>query len=173
MNSAWPDNSPAPAVASPPPRSSRAFTVIELLFIVTFVVFAAALLVWIFSQKLAAESRLADARLYAMGLTLYANDHHGEYPTNLSQTLPYVQATKAVPGGTNGFELLFHGSATDLTNAIASRVIVLRGDSIEDRDGKWIRVYGFADGHSEAHIEPENNFADWERQHSVALNQNR
>jgi len=149
---------------------SSAFTVIELLFIITFVGVVTALLVWMFFQKLVAESRLADARLYSLGLILYANDHHGDYPTNLSQTLPYVRATKAVPGGTNGFELLFHGPATDLTNAIASRVIVLRSDATKDRDGKWVRVYGFADGHSEAHHEPENNFADWERQHSVELN---
>jgi hypothetical protein len=148
------------------------FTVIELLFIVTFIGVVTALLVWLFFQKLAAESRLADARLFSMGMTLYANDHQRQYPTNLSQTLPYVRAAHAVSGGTNGFEILFHGSTDDLTNAIASRVIVLRSDSLQDRDGKWTRVYGFADGHSEPHVEPDNNFADWERQHSAELNRN-
>ena len=30
-------------------------------------------------------------------------------------------------------------------------------------DGKWVRAYGFADGHSEIHAAPDGRFEEWEK----------
>jgi len=34
-------------------------------------------------------------------------------------------------------------------------------------DGRWKKIYGFADGHVEIHVEPSGNFEVWESQHMV------
>jgi len=48
----------------------------------------------------------------------------------------------------------------------------LRGDRSKQfgRRFEWSRIYGFADGHCETPDERDANFADWEHQHSVAMN---
>jgi hypothetical protein len=102
---------------------------------------------------------------------MYANDHGRQFPKNLNQTLAYLgQANLATY--TNLFEILFQGSLDDFTNPplIAGRIIVLRSASWLDQDGKWARIYGFADGHCETHLESENNFTNWEYLHSAAVN---
>ena len=35
-------------------------------------------------------------------------------------------------------------------------------------DGKWVKVYGFADGHSEIHKEADGNFEAWEKERIIA-----
>jgi hypothetical protein len=50
--------------------------------------------------------------------------------------------------------------------------IVLREAQSWYRNGKWVRIYGFADGHSEAHTEADGNFDAWEREHVVQLKNN-
>jgi hypothetical protein len=114
---------------------------------------------------------LTDARQCCLGMIMYANDHGRQFPKNLNQTLAYLgQANLATY--TNLFEILFQGSLNDFTNPplIAGRIIVLRSASWRDQDGKWARIYGFADGHCETHLESENNFTNWENLHSAALN---
>jgi prepilin-type processing-associated H-X9-DG protein len=34
-------------------------------------------------------------------------------------------------------------------------------------DGKWVKTYGFADGHAEIHTEPNGNFDDYEKDRMV------
>jgi hypothetical protein len=114
-----------------------------------------------------------DGRLYCTGMLLYALDNQNRYPTNLSQTLPYLWQSRLMPNRTNGFEILFHGSINDFSNSVASRIIVMRSEAWLDQDRKWARIYGFADGHCETHSEPRDNFDDWESQHSVVMNRSR
>jgi hypothetical protein len=64
------------------------------------------------------------------------------------------------------FEIVYVGSLTNLTNA-AETVVLREKRASRTRDGKWQKTYGFADGHSEVHTEPDGNFDDWESQHIV------
>ncbi|HWY29821.1 MAG TPA: hypothetical protein VNX46_03645 [Candidatus Acidoferrum sp.] len=115
---------------------------------------------------------LSDAQHYCLGMILYAVENKNHFPKNLKQTLPYLRQANLAPTDTNGFEVLFQGSLDDFTNSplMASRIIVLRSAPWRDQDGKWARIYGFADGHCETHLESENNFTNWENLHSGALN---
>jgi hypothetical protein len=115
----------------------------------------------------------SDAQHYCLGMILYAGENKNHFPKNLNQTLPYLRQANLAPTDTNGFEVLFQGSLDDFTNSpsMSSRTIVLRSASWRDQDGKWVRIYGFADGHCETHLESDNNFTNWEILHSAALNQ--
>ena len=116
-----------------------------------------------------------DARQYCLGMILYADDHGRHYPTNLNQTLPYLRQGNYSPANTNEFEILFQGSIDFFTNSpsMAGRTIVLRSESWLNPDGKWARIYGFADGHCETHFETVNDFTNWENLHLQASNHTR
>jgi hypothetical protein len=112
-----------------------------------------------------------DARQCCLGMIMYANDHGRQFPKSLNQTLAYLgQANLATY--TNLFEIRFQGSLDDFTDSpsMASRIIVLRSAAWRDQDGKWARIYGFADGHCATHLESNNDFTNWENLHSAALN---
>ena len=111
--------------------------------------------------------KLNDAKLYCLGILLYAEKHQNLFPTNLDRTLPYLGAANRLPSGTNHFDVLYQGSLADLPNPMTNGIIVIRSDPWQGKDGRWTRIYGFADGHCEAHYETEDNFDAWEKQHSV------
>lgn len=113
-------------------------------------------------------SCLHDAKLYCLGVLLYAEKHTNMCPAHLNQTLPYLRAANRLPNGTNHFEILYHGSLDKLPNPMTNGIIALRSDSWQTSDGKWVRVYGFTDGHCEAHTETNNNFAAYEKEHSLS-----
>ena len=116
-------------------------------------------------------STLGDAKSYAFGMIIYAHNHSEMFPTNLSQTLPYVR--NAMPSGTNHFEILYHGTA-NLPGKMANGMepyadgIILRSGSWQTTDGKWVRIYGFLDSSCKAHFEPDDNFTAWEKEHTLS-----
>ena len=112
-------------------------------------------------------SRFNDAKAYCLGLLLYSGKHGHMFPSNLDQTLPYLSAANCLPSGTNHFDLLYRGSANSLPNPITNGIIVIRGGASQMGNGRWIRVYGFADGHCEMHSEIDGNFFNWEKEHSL------
>lgn len=116
-----------------------------------------------------ADARFEDARLYCLGMILYAEKHENLCPTNLDETLIYLRDGSRVPSGTNHFEILYHGSFYELPNPMTNDgIVILRSDPWQETDGTWKRVYGFADGHCEEHSESDGNFEAWEKQHSLA-----
>lgn len=113
------------------------------------------------------STKLNDAKLYCLGILLYAEKHQNECPTNLSQTLPYLHAADRFPSRTNHFEILYRGSFSKLPNPMRNGIILIRSESWKTTNGKSVRIYGFADGHCEAHVAPDGDFTAWEKQHSL------
>jgi hypothetical protein len=109
-----------------------------------------------------ALSRFDDAKIYCMGMLLYAQKNQNIFPTNLNLTLPYLKESGRLPTGTNRFEILNQGSFLQLTNPAS---IVIRSEVWRGKSQKWTRIYGFADGHCEVHSEADGNFDAWEKRH--------
>lgn len=110
---------------------------------------------------------LNDGKLYCLGILLYAAKHNNMVPTNLDQTLPYLRADNRSLSGTNHFDLRYHGSLNKLPHPMTNGIILIRSDSWRGKNGKWIRIYGFADGHCVVRVESNTNFAAWEKLHSL------
>ena len=89
-------------------------------------------------------------------MILYATENKNYFPSDLGLTLPYLRQANHTLAETNGFEILYRGSLNNFCNSpsIASRRIVLRSAPWQGQDGKWARIYGFADGHCETTISP-------------------
>jgi prepilin-type processing-associated H-X9-DG protein len=63
--------------------------------------------------------------------------------------------------------LLIQGSALTSIRE-PSRTIAIREAKPWFSSGKWIKTYGFADGHVEVRPEPPEGFEGWEKQHGLA-----
>jgi len=121
-------------------------------------------------------ARSRAAKNFLLAFMLYAGDNQGRFPASFDQAARYFpDAFNADPASddlaefvqaTNQFEIVYRGSRDALTNA--RNVIVLRERQARQwPDGKWSKVYGFADGRSESHGEAEGNLDAWEKQHIV------
>jgi hypothetical protein len=80
-----------------------------------------------------------------------------------SNSSPFANAPLT---GTNDFELVFQGSQSDLTNIPPRRVALIRERQCLTLEGKWERVYGYADGAVEI-IQSDDNFQSWDAQHII------
>ncbi len=113
----------------------------------------------------------------------YAEHHQAQFPTNWNQVKSYFdeyERNGLNPGEvmpdtaadfnwvTNEYEFVYQGSTKDLTDSTNfNDTIVVREKQAWQRpsDGKWIKTYGFADGHGQLMAEPPEGFAVWESQH--------
>ena len=122
--------------------------------------------------------KLNDARALTAALRAYAEHHQGVFPANVDQVSPYLPkplgsnsppSADAPLSGTNDFEIVFQGSQDDLTNIPPRRVALIRERQPWPTDeGKWARVYGYADGATGA-VESDDNFRSWDAQHVIPL----
>jgi hypothetical protein len=118
--------------------------------------------------KLVVYPKLNDAKALCFGFVLYANDNGSRLPTNLDDAAGYLKAPDGPSfSGTNQFELVYHGLLNQLTNP-ATVILVRESAPWQTPEGKWAKTYGFADGHSEVHSEPDGNFEPWEKKHTVS-----
>lgn len=127
-----------------------------------------------FSGGPRAPGKLNDARAYAAALRKYASEHENEIPSSLDQItehLPKPLDTDSPPWanapitGTNSFELVYQGSLNDLSNIPPRRVALIRErEPWQSSEGKWTRVYGYADG-AAGMVESYDNFESWDAQH--------
>jgi RNA polymerase sigma factor (sigma-70 family) len=118
-------------------------------------------------QKEVAEDKMNNAKQFVLAMTLYAGDNNGLLPTNYDQTSPYIGGSEKdwVRTRFNQFEIVYQGSMTNL--ASPSSTIVVRENQGSQLGGKWVKAYGFADGHSELKVEPAEGFEAWEKGHII------
>jgi RNA polymerase sigma factor (sigma-70 family) len=113
-----------------------------------------------------AAGKEGDLRSLGVAFRLYAVDHGGQFPSNLDQMAPYFAKQHLSLTGTNEIDLLYQGSLDLLSNASPGEVIVFRDQEVwRGPEGKWTRVYGMADGSTQA-IESDDNFQSWEAKHT-------
>jgi hypothetical protein len=114
-------------------------------------------------QRQVVIAKMTDAKLLGLGLILYTRDHQNQYPLDFDQITNYWANTQQKPSGTNVFELVAQGPITGITNPMDT--IVVREKEPSFLNGKWVKAYGFADGHSQLLSEPPEGFEAWENAH--------
>jgi hypothetical protein len=117
-------------------------------------------------EKRVAIAKMNDADSLTLGIIMYAHDNQGQIATNIDQIAPYLTNSTSIPTGTNSFELVYHGSLDGLTDP-KSVILIQESQAMQTSSGRWVKTYGFADGHSEVRGEPFDNFDTFEQQHSV------
>ncbi len=119
-------------------------------------------------HKVQAIQILTDAKGYALGCILYANDHNGQFPTNWDRISSYTNKLKNV-SGTNDFEIVSQGAINEYTiGTNGGSVLLIKSAAWLSSSGTWVKAYGFVDGHSQINREPPEVFDAYEQQHTVA-----
>jgi hypothetical protein len=63
---------------------------------------------------------------------------------------------------TNNYEIVYHGKLCQ--DGSGETILFREKQPRRSPTGEWFKVYGFADGHTEIHSEPDGNFEEGERQ---------
>ncbi len=113
-------------------------------------------------------AKLAFGKNWLRALQMYAEDHKGQFPTNFDQASSYWSAkSKAqVEAANEQFELVYTGTRDAMTN-YADGIVLREKTPRQMSDGQWQRVYGFADGHTQARSFADGNFDAYEKEHLV------
>ena len=120
------------------------------------------------AQQKTAIAKMNFAKQWTLAFVMFAQDHQGAYPSNFDQAAAYFSKDASDTGvTTNQFQLFYQGTLTQITNP-ANTIVLGETEPMEGPSGGWLKAYGFADGHSEYHMEPDGNFALWESQHIQA-----
>ena len=112
--------------------------------------------------KQVALAKMNDAKRIVLGMFLHAEEQPGVVVTNFDQVTKYLGNPDGTLAVTNEFEFVYGGHFRALTNPV-SAIVIREREGTQLPNGKWIKSYGFADGHSEIPTEPDGNFEAWEK----------
>jgi RNA polymerase sigma factor (sigma-70 family) len=113
-----------------------------------------------------AMTSMSHSRSWTMAFMMYAADHEDQVPPNFEQASAFLDRKDQaeVEMAVDQFEIVYKGKLREIKNP--SKTVVLREKQARQiAGGKWAKVYGFADGHSEIHKEADGNFDAWEKEH--------
>lgn len=129
--------------------------------------------------------RMGNAKnLAAAAMFGFAEHHGGQFPTNWTQvagdfdeyTRRGLNPGEVVPDTaaefnelTNQFELTYQGPVSNLYSAtnFGNIIVVREKQPWQGPTGKWMKIYGFADGHSQISSEPAEGFDAYEQSHML------
>ena len=122
-------------------------------------------------QQEMAMHTMDDAHQAGLLLHMFADDNSNRFPTNFDQVARYIGNTNFSKVFSSEFEIVYAGSVANVANP-SSAIVVQEREAWPTYDGKWAKVYGFADGHSQLVTEPNDDFTGFERQHAAQSAQN-
>ncbi|MDQ6631342.1 MAG: sigma-70 family RNA polymerase sigma factor [Verrucomicrobiota bacterium] len=104
-------------------------------------------------------------KLLGLAIRLYANDNKGQFATNFLQITN--ELPKTFPGGITleAFEFAPHSQFVDET--MPNMIIFREKNPRQLSNGKWERVYTFADGSAQKQQSDDGNFDAYEKEHSM------
>jgi RNA polymerase sigma factor (sigma-70 family) len=117
-------------------------------------------------QREIAIQKLDAAKQGMLAFIMFADDNQNQLPTNFVQAATYM-GTNMEQVETN-FDITYEGSITNIANP-AETIVLKEKQAWQSIDGKWLKVYGFADGHAVVKSEPSGNFDDFESQHMAVV----
>ncbi len=113
------------------------------------------------------EMRMTHLKQWGLSFILYANDHQDQLPETFEHAAGVQGSEPLLEFSTNHFEVVYRGTLASVADP--GKTIVFREKQPRrSPKGDWIQVYGFADGHVEAHTEADQaGFAAWERERII------
>jgi RNA polymerase sigma factor (sigma-70 family) len=118
-------------------------------------------------ERLAAMDKMSHAKQYVLGMIMYATDNEDQLPASFDALVAPYFGGDSSPYLTNlsRFEMVVRGSLTNIASPMST--IVVREREAAFLNGRWVKVYGFADGHAELKSEPPEGFEAWEKSRMV------
>ena len=125
-------------------------------------------------KKEEAVKRLNFVKKSVLAGILYA-EKNGHYPASLDEAAPFFPADRDSSDiDPENFELLYHGPPASLTN-FQDTIVLREKDPWLGSNGRWVKTYGFADGHAQSVTIPStwngvtyNDFDAYEQAHTMS-----
>jgi hypothetical protein len=123
------------------------------------------------------QKRNNNLKVWGLDFHIYARKHNDRFPESWEQALSMSQHRSLLKDPaklaaymnflTNNFEIVYRGTADGITKP-GETVLFREKQARRSPQGEWVKVYGFADGSTRIHTEPnEVNFDAWEQQRIV------
>jgi prepilin-type processing-associated H-X9-DG protein len=104
--------------------------------------------------------RMSDGKQWMVALMMYADDNQGRFPASLGPAAPFMGTNTT---SADQFEFVPTGELRLSTLPRPSSTIVLREKNIwKGNNGRWNRIYAFADGHVVVAQSDSQDFSAWE-----------
>lgn len=116
-------------------------------------------------ERQASMEKMNQAKQGMLAFIMFTGDNQQQFPTNFAQASRYLQGDYMEQIASN-FDITYQGPIAGITNP-AETIVLKEKQAWQSSSGKWFKAYGFADGHSELHSEPDGNFDPWESQRIV------
>jgi RNA polymerase sigma factor (sigma-70 family) len=115
-----------------------------------------------------AIAKMNFTRQWVLAFHMYAGDYKGQSPTNFDDATPYTEKARLGTNlSTSQFEVVFTGKLESVKDA-STTILIREKEAAQSLDGtKWLKSYGFVDGHAEIHSEPDGNFDAYEKKHII------
>ena len=107
-----------------------------------------------------AIEKVTQARDGAYACIMYADAHGGQFPPNLPATAGYCKSNMLDQLVAN-FDLVYSGAVTNIAKPYDT-IILKEKQAWHRQDGKWVKAYGFIDGHAETQTSEDGNFDKYE-----------
>jgi len=119
-------------------------------------------------QQAEMTAKLNYSKQWMVAFFRFAQKNGDRFPTNYDQAAPFlsVEAKNETNVTTDQFDLLYQGDIAHVKDP--ARTVMLREKESWQNNGKWARIYAFADGHVEVANSADDNFDGWESQYIVA-----
>jgi RNA polymerase sigma factor (sigma-70 family) len=117
-------------------------------------------------QKRMQLVKLLDGKGYASQLVTFASANQGWLPTNWLQVAGYAKDFPV--SESNSFEMIHRQplNLNQLGTNFPNTIVVREFMAWPTHDGKWRKIYGYADGHAQAVEVTDGNFTAWEEQNT-------
>ena len=106
--------------------------------------------------------RINQSKLLSLAFIMFAADHHNQLPKNFAQVKPYFNG-KGLED--SYWEIVSGGNRNSFSNP-GNTILLRKKESRQSPDGKFVRIYAFADGHVEVNSSPDDDFAALEKERS-------
>jgi RNA polymerase sigma factor (sigma-70 family) len=112
-----------------------------------------------------AMAKMNIAKNGLLGFLMFAEDNHDRIPTNFDQAATYFADKNLAETLSDDFEIVYRGPRQAIANP--AKIILIQERQAWLLNGKWAKVYGFADGHVEVQVKANGDFSAFERQHTL------
>jgi hypothetical protein len=111
--------------------------------------------------------RMNTGKQAALAFLMFADDNAQAFPKTLDQIKDYFPKDgKLLASAQEYFDVASSGALTNIPQP-AKTILLRERQARQEADGKWIRVYVFADGHTEAQGSLDGNFDALEKQRGL------
>lgn len=115
------------------------------------------------------------AKVFNLTMRILAGDNNNLYPTNFNDEFVNQLTTVKLPSGStkdmtnwlNTFEFMPGLTSAQIAEKFPEGIILREKVARQTPDGKWERVYSYADGSAWYQTSDDGNFDSFERQHAI------